>query len=277
MHFRTGLSINIFKPDKMTHFRAVGDNLPGKPSEVGGYWPITSDSRLPAIRQRALLAKILLIVIPTLTVATFFVEGWPDWITQIEKVSPIGSDWLLLALLLTAFGVTVACFNYTFGGWQKERELIWREVQDGNIAVVAQSICHLICPGGTWQWYRPGSWGDGYLVILSNGSLVLVNLTTDWIGYGGRGGVSEVQYSCRRIGSATESRTQAQAYAGGYYGYAAYTNAQTSAQTRDYYEHIIDIYSNFPGNEHIHANFGSNESLAKEAYAKLLPLAQSHT
>lgn len=252
---------------------SLSDQLPEKPSEVRGYWPIEGDRRIPAIKRRAVLAKIFMVVIP-LAVAGAFIIDWPEWMEDIMKLSPIGIDWIQLAFILVGLGLTILCFNFTFGGWQAEHERVWREVQDGNIALIAQHVCSILAPGETWHWLRPGNWGDGYLVVVGGQNLVLVNLTTDWMIYAGAGYVSEVYYNCRHIGSVTHSQTNAQTYGGGYYAYAAQTYAQTNGQTVDVYEHIIDLYTSIPGNEHLSAHFGGNESLAKEAYAMLLPLTR---
>lgn len=246
-------------------------NFPIRPSEIDGYRALHLNKELPKIRRYRWYARFVLLLAPALAAGLVALDVRNEWSPDLNRYLPIGLGLYALGAILLC-GVVGGAFQYAFGGWREEFEQCRRSHLDGSANLVATRIAEAMGSDDGWNWFRPGNWGDGYFLTVG-GCLVLINLTEDWIRYIVAESVRDLRYDCRRVGSTSQSESRAHTIGAGDYLFTARTTVETTGQTVDSYRHVIDIYTTEPGAEHLCADFGADENLAKRAYACLLPLS----
>lgn len=255
----------------------MGNSFPSKPSNVPGYVPISGNTALPGIKRQRIWSVVLILTTVAVAYCALYFESENNWYSDLDvpyftsKASDLIKVAGVLVFAVMVLGIVGSAIQMLFGAWKQDFDAEWRRHQDQNAGVVAEHISVLLDTEDGYRWFRPGNWGDAYMVISAS-HLILVNLTHDWISYIQPGHVLDVQCHTRRTGAETESRTHAQTLGSDYYIQTAQTDAQTTSKTTDHYTHSVDIYTNVSGNEHLHANFSDNESLAKQAFAQLIQL-----
>lgn len=256
----------------MKLMNASNPSFPLRPSEAHGYRSLDLNEELPKIRRSRWYARFALLLAPTLAAGLVALDIRNEWSEDLNQGLPLGIGLYLLGAILL-FGVAAASFQHAFGGWRTEFEQCRRNHLNENINLVAKRIAEAIGTDQGWNWFRPANWGDCYFVTVG-GCLVLINLTDDWIRYIVAESVRDVRYDCRRVGSTSQSESRAHTIGAGGYLFTASTTVESTGQTVDSYRHVVDIYTTEQGNEHLCADFASDENLAKRAYACLLPLSE---
>lgn len=251
---------------------ASNPSFPLRPSEVHGYRALDLNGELPKIRRSRWYARIALLLAPALAAALLVLDIKNEWSEDLNQDLPIGLGLYILGFIALG-GVVGGSLKYGFEGWRIQYEQCRRSHLDENINLVAKRIADMIGSDCGWNWFRPANWGDSYFVTVG-GCLVLINLAEDWIRYVVAESVRDVRYDCRRVGSTTRSESRAHTIGAGDYLFTAGTTVESTGQAVDSYRHVVDIYTAEQGNEHLCADFGADEGLAKRAYACLLPLSE---
>lgn len=246
------------------------NSFPVRPSEVFNNRPLSSNAELPKIRRNRWFALIALILVPTIAVGIVALDIKHEWSRELNRNLPLGLGLYFLgaAVSLASIGTL---FQYAFGGWRDHHERCRRAHLNENVNHVAKHICEMIGSNNGYYWSRPANWGDAYMVI-TGGNLILMNFAEDWIRYLAPEYLRDIHYECRRVGTTTQSESRAHTFGAGYYLFTSETSVKSTGKAVDSYKHIIDIYSSEEGVEHLYADFGENETLAKDTYSRLLPL-----
>lgn len=251
---------------------ASNPSFPLRPSEVHGYRALNLNSELPKIRRSRWYARIALLLAPALAAGLLILDFRNEWSEDLNQSLPLGFGLYVLGFIALC-AVVGGSFKYGFEGWRTMFEQCRRSHLDENINLVSKRIAEAIGTDQGWNWFRPANWGDCYFVTVG-GCLVLINLTEDWIRYVVAESVRDVRYDCRRVGSTSQGESRAHTIGAGGYLFTASTTVESTGQTVDSYRHVVDIYTTEPGNEHLCADFGADEALAKRAYACLSPLSE---